>query len=164
MAKDKHAQPLSWPRGPMDLLAKAILAPEREARVAWREWRSAYDIDKTPWNEVRMLGAIAPRLIWLEPTADIAARISGIQKFLWVHSEICLRECAAALQALRKAGIPTLFMKGLARLAQHPQAIKERLIRDADVLVPFDMHEAAAEALIKAGWVLRWTSPSNSLG
>jgi Uncharacterised nucleotidyltransferase len=155
MASNEEPHHLSWPRGSMDLLAKAILTPEREAILAWNAWRKAYDIDRTAWNEVRMLGAIASRLIWLEPSADIAARISSIQKFLWVHSEMCLSGCAAALQLLRKAGIPALFLKGLARLALNPLAVKERLIRDADVLVPFDMHEAAATVLIEAGWVLQ---------
>jgi hypothetical protein len=154
MIPDDDLLSISWPHGPMDLLAKAILAPETDARAAWKDWRKAYDIDKTPWNEVRMLGAIAPRLQWLEPTADIAARVSGIQKFLWVQTEMCLRECTAAIQVLHHARIPTLFMKGLARLAQHPEASKQRLINDADVLVPFDMHEAAAAALVAAGWML----------
>jgi Uncharacterised nucleotidyltransferase len=149
-----EARRLGWPRGPLDLLAKAVSAPEQHARVAWAQWRTSYDINTTPWNEVRMLGAMATRLLWLEPSADIAARVSGIQKFLWVTSEMRLREFVGAIQALRQAGIPVLCLKGLARLVAKPDTIRERLINDADILVPFDMYEMAAAALIKVGWHL----------
>ena len=69
------------PVGPLDPLVKAALAPPDKARDAWNEWRRGYAIDETPWNEVRLLGAVFRRIDWLEPNADILPRVRGIQKF-----------------------------------------------------------------------------------
>jgi hypothetical protein len=154
---------LGAPQGALDLLARAALAPRDKALEAWRTWRRGYDIDRTPWSEVRMLGAVAARLDWLEPDASIRPRILGIRKFLWVQSQICLKHAVGGLAALNCAGIPALLMKGTARIACDPAAARERLIRDVDVLVPLKSQDRAFEALetdgwslVENGWQARW--------
>jgi hypothetical protein len=146
--------PLGSPRGALDLLVRAALAPPCEAREAWRTWRRGYDIDHTPWNEVRLLGAVTRRLDWLEPEAAIRPRIEGIRKFLWVKSHICLKEAIGAVAALSRAGIPILLMKGCARIANNPSVAQERLIRDVDLLVPLGRQDQAFETLEADGWSL----------
>ncbi len=144
---------LPMPR-PLDLLARAALAPRAEAASAWRDWRAAYDIDTTPWSEVRMLGAVAARIDDLEPDAAIRPRVHGIRKFLWVKSQICLKAALGGVAALNRAGIPVLLMKGAARIALDPASAQERLIRDLDALVPLGRAQSAYEALQEAGWSL----------
>ena len=138
----------------LDLLARAALAPEAEAISAWRAWREAYDIDTTPWSEVRMLGAVAARIELLEPDAAIRPRVLGIRKFLWVHSQICLNNAVSGLAALDRAAIPAVLMKGAARIARDPSSAQERLIRDVDVLVPLGREQHAFDALQTDGWSL----------
>jgi hypothetical protein len=140
--------------GSLDLLARAALSPLPRALQAWSTWRSQFDLDATSWAEVRLLGAIAPRIAELEPGADIAARLTGIQKFLWVNSSACLAAAAPAVRTLHNEAIPGLLMKGSARVAENPGALAERLIRDVDVLVPFEMAQRAAELLMADGWEL----------
>jgi len=140
------------PTGALDLLAKAALAPPDVARPAWSEWRRGYGLDETPWNEVRMLGAIAPRLKWLEADASIAPRILGIRKFLYVQTQTCLLGAMEGLRALASAPIPIMLLKGVARIVRDPAAAQERLVRDVDVLVPIDRKTQALAILREAGW------------
>ncbi len=142
------------PTGSLDLLARAALAPEAEAVTAWQAWRLARDIETTPWNEVRMLGAVAARIDQLEPGSPIRARMLGIRKFLWVQSQICINDSLAGITALIDAQIPVLLFKGAARIALDPGAAQERLIRDMDVLVPVGQELAAFKTLEAAGWQL----------
>ena len=142
------------PAGSLDLLARAALAPHVAAVEAWREWRRTRDIETTPWNEVRMLGAVAARIDHLEPGSPIRARMFGIRKFLWVQSQICINDSLDGIAALANAQIPVLLFKGAARIALDAAAAQERLIRDMDVLVPVGREVAAFEALETVGWQL----------
>ena len=151
----------------LDLLAKAALAPIDVATAAWLAWRAAYDIDTTPWNEVRMLGAVAARIDDLEPNSLIRPRVLGIRKFLWVQSQICLKNCESGLAALARSGVPVMLMKGAARTARDPLSVQERLIRDVDVLVPMPQQSQAFDALQNAGWSIThtpWQPQMHQLG
>ena len=143
---------LGLPRGPLDLLAKAALAPPEIASEAWAEWRRGYTLDETPWNEVRMLGSIAPRLKWLEKDASIAPRILGIRKFLYAQTQMCLMGAMDGLRALNDAEVPFMLLKGAARIARRSAAAQERLVRDVDILVRPEHKDAAFTALQKSGW------------
>ena len=147
--------PVAVPRGGLDLLVRAALAPEVEARAAWRRWRAEHDLDTTSWSEVRMLAAVAGRIAMLEEDADVRPRVEGIRKFLWVHTQMCLEPAGPALAALSEAGIPVLLTKGAARVVAQPASAHERLIRDVDVLVPLASAERALRLLCSAGWALR---------
>lgn len=140
------------PVGPLDLLVKAALAPPDIARDAWQAWRQGYTLDETPWNEVRLLGAVTERLDWLEPGAEIAPRLKGIQKFLYAQTQICLSGCMGALQALAEAGIPLMLIKGAARVAADGRTARQRLVRDLDLLVPFPDRTRAFATIWEAGW------------
>jgi hypothetical protein len=146
------SQPRGTPTGSLDLLARAALAPTAQARLAWQAWRRDHDIDTTPWNEVRMLGAVAARIDELEHDSPIRARVLGIRKFLWVQSQICLQQGLTGLAALARADIPTLVFKGAARIALDASTAQERLIRDVDVLVPLGRELAAFQTLEQEGW------------
>lgn len=138
----------------LDLLLKSALSSHDEAVLAWQEWRINYDINLTPWNEVRILGAVANRIDWLEPNSPIRPRLMGIRKFLWVQTQFCLNKTRAGLKVLNNEGIPILLLKGGARIAEDSASAQERLIRDLDILVPLNLQEKAFRALEAAGWKL----------
>lgn len=140
------------PTGPLDLLVRAALAPREIALAAWREWRRSYTLDETPWNEVRLLGAVTWRMDWLEPDADILRRMQGIQKFLFAQTQLCLTRSMPALRCLARAEIPVLLIKGAARVAADARTARARLVRDLDVLVPLDRASEAFSALQAAQW------------
>lgn len=139
----------------LDLLARAAASPLPAARRAWVSWRSAYDLDATSWPEVRLLGALAPRIDELEPGAEIARRLLGIQKFLWTRGALCIGATRPAVTLLTAHGIPCLMLKGAARAAQNPQTLRQRMIRDVDVLIPYDRALDAHEILRREGWDLQ---------
>jgi len=138
----------------LDLLLRAALSPEKDAIASWKKWRSSYDIDLTPWNEVRLLGTIAQRIDWLESDSIIRSRMIGIRKFLWVQTQLCLQKTKSGLITLHDAEIPFILLKGCGRIVQSPTSAQERLIRDMDILVPLRLREKAFNALKIAGWEL----------
>ena len=138
--------------GPLDLLAKAALAPPDVAKMAWRQWRDNFSLDETPWNQVRMLASVAPRLNWLERDASVAPRVQGIRKFLYAHTQTCLMGAIPGMKALNAAGVPIMLIKGAARIARNPAAAQERLIRDVDILIPFAEKSRAFEVIHDLDW------------
>lgn len=143
------------PMGPLDLLVKAALAPPEIARESWRKWRQDYTIDETPWNEVRLLGAVADRIGWLEPEADILPRMKGIQKFLYAQTQLCLTGCMSGMRSLAAAKIPAMVVKGASRVVADSRTARERLVKDLDMLVPLAKKADAFECLWAAGWTYK---------
>jgi hypothetical protein len=138
----------------LDLLLHSALAPQDQAISAWHQWRQKYDINLTPWNEVRILGAVANRIDWLEPGSNIRPRLMGIRKFLWVQTQFCLKKTRPGLKVLSDDGIPILLLKGGARIAENPSSAQERLIRDLDILIPLGFQDRAFKQLESVGWKL----------
>ena len=138
----------------LDLLLRAALSPEQDAIACWEKWRKSYDIELTPWNEVRLLGTIAQRIDWLESDSAIRSRMIGIRKFLWVRTQLCLQKTKFGLIILNKVEVPFILLKGCGIIVQSPSAAQERLIRDMDILVPLRLRDKAFTALEKSGWEL----------
>jgi hypothetical protein len=78
-----------------------------------------------------------------------------VQKFVWTQTHAQITPAFGALQALDRAGIPLLLLKGAARIAVCPAVAAQRLIRDLDVLVPLPQAAAAFDVLCENGWELR---------
>lgn len=146
--------PASLPAGRLDLLVRAALAPDEEARAAWRAWRAVADLDVAPWNEVRMLGVVAGRIARLEPDADIRPRVAGFRRKIWTRNHIRLRELQPMLARIVESGIPVMLLKGSARLTLDPSVAAERFVGDADALVPPERQADAIGLLESAGFSL----------
>jgi len=150
---------LSSPNPPLfseslDLLLRAALSPKQDAIACWEKWRNTYDIELTPWNEVRLLGTIAQRIDWLETDSTIRSRMIGIRKFIWVRTQVCLQKTKPGLITLNQAEIPFILLKGCGRIVQSPSSAQERLVRDMDILVPLRLRDRAFTALNNSGWEL----------
>jgi hypothetical protein len=141
------------PAGSLDLLLQAAsLADQEGARIAWRRWEQRQDLDNVRFNEMRLLAAVAPRLETLDPAHPARGRIAGIERMLWSRSQIVLRDVRPALESLHRARIETLILKGAARVARNPAAIKTRVLNDVDILLHPDKFRHAFDILDATGW------------
>lgn len=155
------------PTGRLDLLVRAALAPDEEARSAWLAWRSVADLDLAPWNEVRMLGAIAERIATLEPEAAIRPRVAGFRRQIWTLNHVRLRAVRPIVARLVEAGIPLVLVKGSGRIAHDPSVARERFVGDIDALVPPERQVEAGRLLESAGFGLDhqpWQRPLHAAG
>lgn len=142
----------SLPAGRLDLLVRAALAADEEARTAWLAWRAVADLDVAPWNEVRMLGVIAGRIAALEPDAAIRPRVAGFRRKIWTLNQVRLQAVHRTVSQLVEAGIPVMLIKGSARVTLDPQVAHERFVGDIDALVPLDRQAEAARVLEAEGY------------
>ncbi len=142
----------TWPRGQLDLLLRAVLAPDPErALAAARSWLDRNDIDAASFREHRLLAGLAQRF-----GAEIAAhpaypRLAGLARHLWARSQIAQREAAAALRALSEA-MPVMAIKGASRVAVDPQSSRGRISHDIDILVRRPDMARALDMLLGMGW------------
>jgi len=157
----------SLPAGRLDLLVRAALVADEEARAAWLAWRAVADLDVAPWNEVRMLGAVAARIASLEPDAAIRPRVAGFRRKIWTLNQVRLQAVYPLVARLKEAGIPLLLVKGSARVTVDPRVAHERFVGDIDALVPHDRQAEAAALLEAEGFTidhLPWQRPFQALG
>jgi len=155
------------PTGRLDLLVRAALAPDDEARAAWLAWRAVADLDVAPWNEVRMLGVIAGRIASHEPEAAIRPRVAGFRRQIWTLNHVRLRAVRPIVARLVEAGIPLLLVKGSGRIARDPSVARERFVGDIDALVPPERQTEAGHLLASAGFGLDhqpWQRPLRAAG
>lgn len=145
---------LGWPPASQDLLIRAALLPEDDARRAWHKWTAEHDIETTSWAEVRLLAAVGRRADLLASEPTLAGRVKGIRRFVWAQTQGCLVKTRPALETLHEAGIPMLLFKGAARVAVDPASAADRMVLDIDALVPFDRAIEAFDTLAAGGWEL----------
>jgi hypothetical protein len=142
-----YTQHLGWPTLSCNLLLRSALCGDR---AAWAQWLDEFGLDRASWSEVRLLAAVAAR-----SDLDVEPRVRGVQKFIWTQTHAQITPAFGALQALDRADIPLLLLKGAARIAVCPAVAAQRLIRDLDVLVPLPQAAAAFDVLCANGWELR---------
>ncbi|WBL31731.1 nucleotidyltransferase family protein [Sinirhodobacter sp. HNIBRBA609] len=143
----------AWPRGGLDMLLQAALAPnEARALAAARAWFSSHDIDAAEFREHRLLVAIAAR--FGRQLADLPEypRLAGLQRMLWTKARMALREAEPALREMVQSGVPVMLLKGAARIALNPDEQKARVSHDTDILVPPADYARALDILASHGW------------
>jgi hypothetical protein len=142
----------SWPRGEVDLLIRAAVAPPAEASRAWRQWTKARNFDDVTWPEIRLLGPLSLRLAELDPESPLRPRIAGIAKRFWTKTQLKLQAAGEIFDALGKANLPFLVFKGAAQYAEGFAPTSRRIMGDVDVLVPRARITEAVEVLTGSGW------------
>jgi hypothetical protein len=141
----------SWPRGPVDLLLRALLAPEAAARNAWKAWTETRQFDDVTWHEMRLLAPLSLRVRELEPRSPLRPRIDGIARQIWVTSQIALWESAEVFDVLASAGIRFLVFKGAAQYVEGVSPSR-RTMGDVDIFVSPAQMTDAIDAIVEAGW------------
>jgi hypothetical protein len=142
----------SWPRGEVDLLLRAIIAPRDEALRAWRRWTETRVFDDVEWAEIRLLGPLSRRLAEIDPGSPLLPRVAGIAKRFWTKTQLKLQAAGEVFDAYDRRGIPFLVFKGAAQYAEGFAPAARRIMGDVDILVPRERIEDAVETLTGAGW------------
>src|SRR5262245_49750713 len=136
----------------IDLLLRANLAPDDQAVRAWRDWLRMRSLDDATWPELRLLAPLARRIAALDPYSPFRPRLEGLAKANWTKTQLIIRDCASALDALSSAGIHCLLFKGAANYAEGLGPATRRIMGDIDILVPLEAAVAASDRLYEAGW------------
>jgi hypothetical protein len=136
----------------LDLLLRANLAAEGTALQAWQNWLRIKSIEKATWPEVRLLAPLARRLARLDPSSPLRSRLEGLAKSNWTRTQLTIRDCISALDALESAGIKFILFKGAACYAEGLASATRRIMADVDILVLPEEVIAASDRLCEAGW------------
>jgi len=142
----------SLPRPDQVLLLRAALLDDEPARAAWREWRSAVDLDAVDAASFRVLPLAWHNLQGSGVDDPGLERCRGIYRHTWSKNQLVLHRTAPALEALRAAGIPLLVLKGAALAHLVYPTPGTRPMNDVDVLVPACRAAEARAILEGAGW------------
>ena len=81
-----------------DLLLRATLAPEPEARDAFEAWRAQADLATLDRASQRVLALLAERLDGQDDA--VAAKVRRIARFTWLRTQVLLEHTAPAVRAL----------------------------------------------------------------
>jgi hypothetical protein len=142
-----------WPEGEARWLLQIAAAPEPQARRAWREWSAALGGRVPDLGSARLLPLITRRLLALGIGARDAERLKGVYRHTWCSNQLRLRRLGPVLEALARAGVPVLALKGLALLpSAYGGDLGLRAMLDSDLLVPPEQLGLAARTLVANGW------------
>jgi hypothetical protein len=142
----------SWPRGAIDLLLQAGIAPRPKANQAWKAWVEARNFDDVTWQEKRLLAAFSERIAVLDPTSPLVSRIEGLTKHMWTAARLTLSQTLGAFDVLAAARIPFIVFKGGALLAEDFASSRRRVLGDVDILVHPENACDVVKALTGDGW------------
>jgi hypothetical protein len=142
----------SWPRGTIDLLLQAGIAPRPKAVQAWKAWVAARNFDEVGWQEKRLLAAFSERIAILDPTSPLGSRIEGLTKHMWTAARLTLSQTLGAFDILAAARIPFIVFKGGALLVEDFASSRRRILGDVDILVHPESAHDAVKALTGDGW------------
>jgi hypothetical protein len=136
-----------------ELLLRATLAPEPEARDAFAAWRAQADLATLDRASQRVLSLLAERLDGQDD--EVAAKVRRIARFTWLRTQVLLERTAPAVRALAESGVPVLLIKGAAVLAHTGWRVARRPMDDLDLAVPRLLAPQAIAVLGELGF----TSP-----
>jgi hypothetical protein len=113
------------------------------------------------WEEVvaladrwKVFPALAARVASgeIQMPARAAAGLARMTSVQFFRTTVCMRAGCDALRALATAGIPAIAFKGAAVIAHLHRGMRERMVRDVDVLVHGRDLQRSLEALETAGF------------
>ncbi|WHO40209.1 nucleotidyltransferase family protein [Sphingobium sp. AP49] len=130
------------------LLVGALHDPATVARLDAAGWNSLIAMARAE----RLIGTLA---FWLERQAvpdAVRPILADARADAAREARQAIWEADRARAALAPIGLPVILLKGTAYAAAGLPAGQGRFIGDLDILVPRDRIDAAADALIAAGW------------
>ncbi|MCA1552816.1 MAG: nucleotidyltransferase family protein, partial [Chloroflexi bacterium] len=87
---------------------------DEPAREAWREYRTALDLDHIDHGSQRLLPLLYRNLLALGIDDPLLTRIKGVYRYHWLRNQLQLQFLATLLRALDESGVPVLVLKGAA--------------------------------------------------
>jgi hypothetical protein len=132
------------------LLLRAAIGPADDAPAAYAQWRDTVDLDTLEPGGVRMLPLLTARAEALGD-AEAMDRIGKVVRFAWLRTQMLISAVLPGVEALIRAGLPVVLVKGAAVVAHSGGAWQLRPMDDLDVAVPREGAVRAARALLAAG-------------
>lgn len=142
----------SWPARQFDLLLRACVLPESEARDAWSAWQAENVFDDISWSEIRLIAYFSGRIAQLDPASPLRPRIEGLARAHWTQNQAKLRALAEIADLLRSGDIPFLVFKGASVHVEAMAAMRRRVMGDVDILVRGTDLARALDLMLDAGW------------
>ena len=142
-----------WPSPTQELLLRAALMPDERALQAWRRVRSQIDVEELDGATQALLPALRKNLLALGVDDELLSLFKGVHRYSWARTQLLLAPMIPMVQALERAGIPTLLLKGAAFVADTRLDAGMRPMNDIDVLVPTARARAAIDVLLEMGLV-----------
>ena len=126
---------------------------------ALRDPATVVGLDAAGWNSLiamaraeRLIGTLAFRLEGQAVPDAVRPILTDAKADAAREARQAIWEADRARAALAPIGLPVILLKGTAYAAAGLAARQGRFIGDLDILVPRDRIDAAADALIAAGW------------
>jgi hypothetical protein len=140
-----------WPTRAQELLLRAALIGDERAVEAWREVRPLIDVASLDGSTMALLPLLGKNLSALGVEDELFGMFKGVHRYMWARGQSLLAPMLPIVEALERADIPTMLLKGGAFIADGRLDAGIRALNDLDVLVPTARRGAAIEVLLEAG-------------
>ncbi len=141
---------LYWPTPSQELLLHAALSDDETARASWQRWLAGADLDRIDAGTERLL-PLAMHHVQRAGGDPHVARYDGVVAYTWASNQRRLAQLTPIAEALHRAGVPVMLLKGMALARHHYAHLGLRPMDDVDLLVPTSDAFGAMEVLHAAG-------------
>lgn len=144
----------SWLPSPEQetLLEAAIATNAGEAQRAWERWNAMTALDRAGPVSFNLLPLVYRNLTNLGAAGKDIDRLRGVYRYTWSRNQLLMRTGARAIDALDRAGIASLVLKGAAVTILQFGDLGVRPMVDFDLLVPRQQAYEAIDALSAFGF------------
>lgn len=118
------------------LLLHSALLPDAPAWEAWKQWRSGVDVQSLKDPSISLLPYVFKRWGLRIKDDPVYPIMKGVYRRTWYRNQMLLDQARRVAEAMGSAGIPVLFLKGMAALLSIYSDPGLRAMKDLDVLVP----------------------------
>jgi hypothetical protein len=145
-----------WPTETQTLLLRAGLLSGDEALRAWHRVEPGLDLSRLDQASQRLLPLVYANLRRHGASARRLAELGDGYRAAWLWNQRLFQRAAEIVEALERAGIPSIVLKGLALVMTCYRDVGARPMGDIDVLVPAALAVPAAGVLSRSGWAPRY--------
>ena len=135
-----------------ELLLKAILLRGPAATEALREWEKLLDSEPLDLHSLKLVPMLHRKLLAEGVTSPRAAEYEELYRCNQLRNLLLAARLSEVLEALTKAGIPVMLLKGFAVTRTYYCDPAVRYMEDFDLLVPSAHVAASLRALEPLGW------------
>jgi len=142
-----------FPTPGQELLLKAALLKEDDAKQAWRQWRTTTDFERdVDSGSQRLLPLVFLNLLEHRTDDPAMLRLKGMYRKTWSANHFLFRQTANILNCLQEAGIPVMVLKGIPLTILYYKNHALRPMSDMDIMVPLSRARDAIGVLKNNGW------------
>ena len=160
MTKNISAEDRRWPDPQQELLLKAALTSGESCLNAWKQWKTAGNIDTLEQTSRRILPLLYSNLRREGIDDPLLDTFKGIYRYTWYSNHLLFNSLTSLLQTFHKNQIQTVLLKGAALNILYYKDYGLRPMHDFDVLVPFDRARDALQIMFKNGWTPKFDLPA----